>query len=377
MDQTQHIFNFMRARSVLSAVSCLLLHGWFAAAEPLDLGARVQPLPLENQFSVPNYHVWCGAPVKGPDGRYHLFYSRWPKQFGFAPAWALHSEIAYAVADQPQGPYRHVSVILPARGINPATGKKYWDGDVTHNANAFFFNGLFCLFYMGNQGDNKSYPMHRNNQRIGVATASRPEGPWQRLDHPIIDVSADENAFDSLCVTNPAACVMPDQRILVIYKAVAKAKGKIMGGKVRYGAAIADEVRGEYRKTSGNIFESNDPKSSHWMLAEDPFIWYSRQHDRRFYAVARDVVGSFSGASGGICMFESADGLHWQAAQHPKILGDHVPLSDKTFSRTKLERPALLIENDEPTYLFGALNGYPTDGSVSVNVQIPLLPRQP
>lgn len=357
------------ARALLIALSCGI-----ATAQPLDLGARVQALPDNNRFSLADYHVWCGAPVKGPDGKYHLFYSRWPKKYGFAPAWALHSEIAYAVADYPQGPYRPVTVILPARGINPATGEKYWDADVTHNANAFYHNGQYCLFYMGNRGDNKSYSTHRNNQRIGVAVASRPEGPWQRLDHPIIDVSSDEQAFDSLCVTNPAACVMADGKILLIYKAVARAKGKIMGGQVRYGAAIATNVQGPYQKTPGKIFESDQANSSHWMLAEDPFIWFSRKYGQRYYAVTRDVVGQFSGAHGGICLFESGDGLHWRAAAQPKILSDRFALSSGALSPTKLERPSLLIENDEPTYLFGAVNGYPTDGSVSYNVQIPLAP---
>ena len=42
-------------------------------ARDLDLGARVQPLPTANRFSEDGYFVWCGAPVKGPDGKYHLF----------------------------------------------------------------------------------------------------------------------------------------------------------------------------------------------------------------------------------------------------------------------------------------------------------------
>ena len=208
-------------------------------AQDLDLGARVQPVPPANRFAVPDYHVWCGAPVKGPDGRYHLFYSRWPTKVGFAPGWAIHSEIAYAVSDQPQGPYRHVNVALPPRPVNPATGEKYWDGDVTHNANAFFHDGKYYLFYMGNRGDGKSYPMHRNNQRVGVAIAEKPEGPWKRLDHPIVDISTNQADFDSLCVTNPSAAVRPDGGVVLVYKAVRYVAGKPMGGDVRFGVALA------------------------------------------------------------------------------------------------------------------------------------------
>lgn len=350
---------------------CLLFAPLAQAAE-LDLFSRVQPLPAENRFALEGYHVWCGAPVKGPDGKYHLFYSRWPKSVGFAPGWAIHSEIAYAVADKPEGPYRHVNVALPPRPLNPKTGQKYWDGDVTHNPNVFFANGKFCLYYMGNYGDKKTYPTHRNHQRIGVAIASNPQGPWQRFDEPIVTISDDSKAFDSLCVTNPAACLRPDGGVLLIYKAVQIEAGKIMGGKVRYGAALARAPEGPYVKQKGNIFEA-EKGSKHWMLAEDPFLWHSKSYGNRYYAIARDVVGTFSGEEGGICLFYSADGLQWTAATHPKVLGNQLRLADGS-NCGRIERPALLFDHDEPVLLFGALDGYGKNRArpLSSNVQIPL-----
>lgn len=340
-------------------------------AQELDFSSKVKPLPAANRFGEKDYFVWCGAPVKGPDGKYHLFYSRWPVKVGFAPGWAIHSEIAYAVADKAAGPYRHVNVALPPRPLNPATGKKYWDGDVTHNPNVFHHNGKYHLYYMGNHGDGASYPMHRNHQRIGLATAENPAGPWKRLDEPIVDISKDQTAFDSLCVTNPAACVRPDGGVLLIYKAVQFIKGKEMGGNVRYGAAIADTPEGPYVKTPGKIFEAEKP-GKHWMVAEDPFIWFSKKHGNRYYAVTRDVVGTFSGFEGGICLFQSSDGLKWSAAEHPKVLEDTYALEGGGRSDTKIERPALLFEDGEATYLFGAADGYRHKGRLSTNVQIPL-----
>jgi hypothetical protein len=351
----------------------LLALAIIAPAGELDLGARVRPLPEDNRFALKDYFVWCGAPVKGPDGRYHLFYSRWPVKVGFAPGWAIHSEIAYAVADAPAGPYTHVNVALPPRGRNPETGGEYWDGDVTHNANAFFHDGKYYLFYMGNHGDGRSYPMHRNNQRIGVAIAEDPVGPWQRFDRPIVDITDDKKSFDSLCVTNPAACMRPDGGVVLVYKAVQYIEGKEMGGNVRYGAALADSPEGPYVKTPGRIFEAEKP-GKHWMVAEDPFIFYSRRYGNRYYAVTRDVVGSFTGSSGGICLFESRDGLDWKAASRPKILEHFYDLEGGKKSGSNLERPALLIEDGEPTYLFGAADGYKKNGRISSNVQIPLTP---
>ena len=366
---TKSIIEIMK--SIVLIFSAVLAVAAHAQSQELDLGARVQPLPAANRFAVDGYFVWCGAPVKGPEGKYHLFYSRWPIQVGFAPGWALHSEIAYAVADKPDGPYKHVNVALPPRGINPATGGKYWDADVTHNANAFFHKGKYYLYYVGEYGDGKDYPMHRNHQRVGVAIATNPAGPWQRYDKPIVDITDDKKSFDSLCVTNPAACMRPDGGVLLVYKAVQYIEGKNMGGNVRYGAAMADNPEGPYVKTPGKIFEAEKP-GNHWMVAEDPFIWYSEKYGKRYYALARDVVGSFTGASGGICLFASRDGLDWKPAAHPKVLDTLFKLADGTDSNSNIERPALLIENGVPTYLFGATDGYKKNGKISTNVQIPL-----
>jgi hypothetical protein len=343
-------------------------------SDALDLGAMVQPVPLTAKFSQPGYFVWCGAPVRGADGKYHLFHSRWPVKnpHGFAPGWAIHSEIAYAVSDQPLGPYRFVNVALPARGTNAATGQKYWDADMTHNPNIVVRDGKYLLYYIGNHGDGK-YATHRNNDRIGVAIADHPEGPWRRLDQPIIDVSADATAFDSLCVANPAAAVRPDGGLIVIYKAVPVVPGKVMGGNVRYGVAVADKPEGPYVKKPGHVFEAEGAEAKkHWMLAEDPYIWFSRNFGNRYYAVARDVVGKFTGSSGGLALFESADGFHWQAAAQPKVLGNRFQWADGTLSHQNVERPAVLFDGEVPVALFGATDGYQRNGRIAFNVHIPL-----
>ncbi len=371
-------FSLLLLRLCLTAAAIVTLRA-AAADRPtggagLDLGARVQPVPLEARFSDPGWHIWCGAPIRGDDGKFHLLYSRWPLAVGFAPGWALHSEIAYAVADHALGPYRHVRVALPARGLDPATGRKYWDGDVTHNPNLLRHpNGKYYLFYMGNHGDGQSYPMHRNHQRIGVAVADHPAGPWQRFDQPIVDINPDRTAFDSLCVTNPAAAVRPEGGILLIYKAVQVLEGKVMGGNVRYGAALAARPEGPYVKTAGRIFESDTPGAAgHWMLAEDPFLWPDPAPGGGYLAIARDVVGTFTGGAGAIALFQSPDGLHWKPATHPLVLGQHFTWADGQRSRSKVERPALLFSAGQPIVLFGATDGYRNDGHTSFNVQIPL-----
>ena len=329
----------------------------------LDLGAESGG-PLDARFIDDDWYIWCGAPLRAADGKCYLYYSRWPRSGGHN-TWATHSEIACAVADKPLGPYRFVNVALPARG------KAFWDGDCTHNPNVLQKDGKIYLFYMGNRAI--ALCRDRNSQRIGVAVAERPEGPWKRFDKPIVDVSPDKTAFDSLCVTNPAAAIRPDGGILLIYKAVEQVEGKLMGGRVRYGAALADKPDGPYVKTPGRIFEAEGDNGKVWMLAEDPYIWHSTRYGGRYYAVARDVVGKFTGAAGGIALFESADGLNWKPAAHPKVLGSQFAWADGTLSGTKLERPALLIEDGIPRALFGAVDvNRPKTRAHAFNVHIPL-----
>ena len=369
------MFIMKKLISAILLAACFSGNGSVRAAEPeLDLSARVQPVPLDAKFADTNYFIWCGAPVKGDDGRYHLFYSRWPVKNpdGFAPGWAIHSEIAYAVANKPFGPYHFVNVALAARGTNPVTGEKFWDADMTHNPNIVMLNGKFLLYYIGNYGDGK-YVTHRNHDRIGVSIADKPEGPWRRFDKPIIDVSADPTAFDSLCVANPAAAVRPDGSLLVIYKAVPIVPGKPMGGNVRWGVALADNPEGPYVRKPGHVFEMQGADASkHWMLAEDPFIWFSKKYGNRYYAVARDVIGKFTGAAGGLALFESADGLDWKPTAHPKVLETIFKWADGTVSGDHVERPALLFEGEEPIALFGATDAHQINGRISFNVHIPL-----
>ncbi len=229
---------------------------------------------------------------------------------------------------------------------------------------------------MGNYGDG-TYWNHRNHQRVGLAVAGNPAGPWKRLDKPIVDITDDQKSFDSLCVTNPAACLRPDGGVLLIYKAVEYVDGVIKGGRVRYGAALAESPEGPYRKVPGNIFNSAKSDGREWMLAEDPFIWFSAKYGRRYYAVARDVVGHFAGAKGAISLFQSEDGLDWRPAEHAKVLGNRFRLANDKLSPSNLERPALLIQDEEPLLLFGATDGYNVvPGRPSSNVQIPLARQQ-
>lgn len=333
-----------------------------------NLSTMLQPLPASARFIDPEYYIWCGSMVRGDDGKYHLYYSRWPRKLGHY-AWVTHSEIAYAIGDSPTGPFRHVNVALPTRG------KSFWDGLCTHNPTILRANNRYYLYYMGNTGDGVAMPTlnwdHRNHQRIGVAVAESPNGPWQRFDQPVLDVSADPKAPDSLMVSNPTVARRPDGGFLMIYKAVGRERPMPFGGPVVHLTATADSPTGPFTKQRKPIFLAPGID----FPAEDPFAWYDYA-SRRYLAVVKDNAGHFTKAGKSLALWESQNGFDWKLAQNPLVSTTEVTWADGRKQKlNSLERPQLLFGPDgTPIALLAAVD---EDASRphSYNIQIPLKPQ--
>lgn len=347
------------------AASCSSNQKEFQPCE-LNLQSMMQKIPESAKFINDSFYIWGGSLVKSyHDEKYHLFYSRWPRKLGMN-AWVTHSEIAHAVSDLPFGPFEFKSIALPARG------DKYWDGLVTHNPTIHCFNGKYYLYYMGNTGDGKPSGnslnwIHRNNQRIGVAIADDPNGPWERFSKPLIDVSSDPLAHDALMVSNPSVTQMADGNYLMVYKAVAK-KGKMpFGGPVVHLTAIADNPEGPFIKQMKPVFTAQKFD----FPAEDPFVWYE---DKCYYAIVKDMNGAFTDVGRSLALFCSEDGTNWKLAKHPLVsdleLNWGNGLKQKVIA---LERPQLFFENGKMVALLCAVN---ENIEHSFNVQIPLLKKK-
>jgi predicted GH43/DUF377 family glycosyl hydrolase len=330
-----------------------------------DFSRLIQPVSKQSILRNEGYYVWGGSVVKGKDGLYHMFYARWKKDTYFS-GWVTHSEIAHASAEEPEGPFEFVDVALPVRGA------QYWDGLCTHNPTIKEFEGKYYLYYMGNTGDGKAMQNlnfnHRNNQRIGVAWADSPNGPWHRSDKPFVDVSEDENAWDALMTSNPSVTKMHDGKYLVVYKAVAKHKPMPFGGPVTHLAAIADSPTGPIKKVNQRIFY----KEGEVFPAEDPFVWY-QESDEKYYAVVKDMHGAFTNEGVSLAFFESNDGLNWNPAANPLASKLEVFWEDGTKEElAKLERAQILFEDGEPIMMYcasGRKDDFPAE---SFNIHIPL-----
>lgn len=320
------------------------------------------PVPRTAQFIDDDYYNWGGSMIRTDDGVCHLFYSRWPRTYSFGH-WVSHSEIAYAVADDPLGPYTHVSVALPERGA------EYWDGLMTHNPTIHKFGEKYYLYYVGTTGDraltNGRYHIHRNNQRIGVAVADHPSGPWERFDVPLIDVSPDSTATDALLTTNPAVAKGPDGRYIMAYKAAAIDYTKEnLAGPVVHRMAVSDNPTGPFLKLPGLVFHAEGD----FFPAEDPYIWYQ---DDRFLAILKDMQGAFTDVGTSLVLFESFDGIDWKLCPKPLVSKIEVQWEDGSIDKVnKFERPQIYFEDGKPKVLFVAFR-YTSDHSW--NIHVPLL----
>ncbi len=325
--------------------------------------ATLQPLPRSGIFIDPNYFIWGGSVYRDQDGTCHMYYSRWPRSMGMH-AWTTNSEVAHAVASGPHGPFRHVDVALPRRGA------EYWDGLCTHNPTVHKFGDKLYLYYTGNTGDDVSPTdglnwVHRNNQRIGVAVSDSPEGPWRRMDAPVIPTSSDVGAPDHLCVANPAVTSRPTGGYLMVYKAVAAQNPLPFGGPVTHLAATAKYPTGPFEKNLTPIFTF----PGHNFPAEDPYIW----HDGDAYlAVVKDFDGSFTGSGRSLAVFRSPDGFDWAPAGNTLLSSTEIVDKDGAPMRLhRLERPQLLVEDGKPLVLYCAASP-DTSESHSFNVHIPI-----
>ena len=321
---------------------------------------RLKPVPASARFINPDYYIWGASMVQDKDGLCHLFYSRWPRKLGHN-AWVSHSEVAHAVSKDPLGPYKFVDVALPIRG------KDFWDGMCTHNPTVHEFDGKYYLYYMGNTGDTKIVKGlnwgHRNNQRIGVAVADHPNGPWKRYDKPVIDVGSDPDAHDALMTSNPSVCRRPDGSFLMVYKAVAKRRKPPAYGPVVHLVATSDSPTGPFRKHPNPVFTSVGDV----FPAEDPYIWIEKG---TYWAVVKDMKGAFTKEGQSLALFSSENGIDWKATEHPLVSKLEIKWQGgRTQKVAHLERPQLWLENGVPRIMFCAAD---KNRDHSFNVHIPL-----
>jgi alpha-L-fucosidase len=331
----------MKRKIILTTLSLVFYIAVFAQFKPdtLFFKDRLLPISDDNIFKTEGYYNWCSSIIKGDDGKYHLFYSRWKKEYSFY-AWLTHSEVAHAVSNNPAGPWRYIETVLSSRG------KGHWDAITVHNPKIKYFDGKYYLYYCStNLGDkvyteaelietaqtgysHPNWKILRPNQRTGVAVANSINGPWERMDHPLIEPSG---PITTLTV-NPAVTKGKDGKYYLIVKGDKPGETRFIRNQA---IAISDSPAGPFEMQPKPVIDDLD--------TEDMSLWYDAKRDY-FYGVfhAHTFIG----------MVSSPDGINWKKATEYVLTPKNLEISDGSeLVPDRLERPFIYQEDGEPKVL--------------------------
>lgn len=326
-----------------------------------DFNKMIQPVPKYSVLQHDDYWVWGASMVRTDNGTCHLFYSRWPKTSKFND-WLFKSEIAYATSENPGGPYQFKNVVLKGRG------EKFWDKDMAHNPHIKKFGDKYYLYFISHNVKDQGFEqrsVYRASQRIGVAVANNPKGPWNICDKPLIDIQEGKAAHGY--VTNPSVCQKPDGTYLMIFKS----RPENWQNSEKF---ISIHCLATSKTPVGPFIIDKDPILTEF-TAEDPFLWYQ---DEKYYAIVDDQYGDYLGERG-MALFESSNGYNWEPSKNPLVSKVGLVWEDGTkMPLNHLERPQLWFdETGTPAVLFCAASSTiktaaGDDELISFNVHIPL-----
>ena len=286
---------------------------WGAA----EVGARDPKNGLEDE-SMTRWNYWDGQIIKTPDGKYHLFGSRWDQAKGHQE-WH-NSRAIHAVSDVLAGPYVDKGICWPEN-----------QGGKGHNVTALVLpDGRYAIVVSETRpGD--------------VFVASNPDGPWTLLG----SIKVADNEFKNLGrMSNVSIMVRPDGNFEIV---------------PRSGAILISTsgVLGPYTVQGPSIYPKVAGLSLHDL--EDPVVWYSG-------GLYHIVVNSWSDRKA--YHLTSVNGINnWKyqgLAYDPTE--DFLRYTDGTVNHwNKMERPGVLLENGHVTAITLAVIDTPKEEQTGNN----------
>jgi hypothetical protein len=271
---------------------------WGAAT----VGPRDPANGLEDR-TIQNWDYWDGQIIKGKDGKYHLFASRWDQSKGHNGWWG--SKAVHAVSDKVTGPYVDKGLCWPDDR-----------GGQGHNVTALVLpDGRYAIVV--------------SETRPGDVFVSKSlDGPWERIGS--IQLAKSDFA-EGEKMSNVSIMVRPDGAFEIVPRS-----GKIWISKTG--------ILGPYTVEGPSIYTTIPELASHNpRYLEDPTIWFS---GGLFHITVNDWNARQA------FHLTSADGVgHWTyrgLAYDPRK--DVVRYTDGTANHwEKMERPGVLVENGHVT----------------------------
>ncbi|RCX14840.1 dockerin type I repeat protein [Anaerobacterium chartisolvens] len=196
-----------------------------------EVGPRDQSNGLEDK-TMSRYCYWDGGIIKGPDGTYHMFASRWNQSAGHN-GW-FGSVAVHATSSNLYGPYTDKGLCWP----NDQGGKG-------HNVVPFQLkDGRYAIL------------VSETRRPADIFVSNSLDGPWSKLG----SVSIAQNSYSSLyTASNVYIMLRPDGRYGLIER------DAVIG--------ISDNVLGPYVIQGTNIYAKTPGCPT--VNMEDPVMWYS------------------------------------------------------------------------------------------------------
>jgi hypothetical protein len=296
---------------------------------PKPLKDFLSPAPKNGGFAMDGYVLWCSSVIKVGD-TYNMFASAWPGHKttnGWTYSlgdWTSQSECVRATSTNLFGPYQFQEVVLQKR-----PGK--WDNSRVHNVKIVKAGNKFVLFYINSAN------------QTGYAVADSVNGPWTRVDAPVIKAS------------NPAPIVNSNGSVYVFCRL--RDSDSVNRGvaflATNYSAPYLPVANGENLLPDGGELE-------------DPTIWWA---NNQYNIVLNDWKGHATGVNKNGAQYFSKDGIHYTLVSREPVFTKTVPFDDgtsETFSRR--ERPFIYFnEKGEAIALFTAC--MPADEHARIVVQ--------
>jgi hypothetical protein len=247
--------------------------------------------------TVKKWYYWDGQIIKGTDGKYHMFASRWDQSKGHN-GW-FGSVAVHAVSENPIGPYVDTGPMWP----NDMGGKG-------HNVTALVM-------------PDGTYAVVVSETRPGaVFTAKSPEGPWKQLGEIVVD-------HPGWRASNYSMMVRPDGDYEIVPRS-----GQILISKTG--------ILGPYKVMGKSVYPATAGLPTETL--EDPVVWYSGGLYHIVVNGWRPRKAYHITSPNGI-----TDWTFRGLAYDPRT--DFIKYTDGTVNHwEKLERPGVLIENGHVTH---------------------------
>lgn len=257
-----------------------------------DVGPRDQSNGLEDK-TMSKYCYWDGGIIKGEDGRYHMFASRWNQSAGHN-GW-FGSVAVHATSTNLYGPYTDQGLCWP----NDQGGKG-------HNVVPLQLkDGRYAIV------------VSETRRPADIFVSNSLDGPWSKLG----SMSIASNSYSSLfSASNVYIMLRPDGR----YEAIGR--DAVIG--------ISDNILGPYTIQGTNIYAKTQGCPT--VNMEDPVIWYSggeyhivvNKWDTRkaYHLTSKDGISNWKLQSGyafdptsNFIRYTNGTANHWNKLERPNV----------------------------------------------------------